>query len=179
MIVLWTWQAPDFPLFSGSVDPDRSPFAKPEPAYLPARAEIAALLRTDQFIWATKRYEPDTWGCDCVGYQLTLPKTAVLLILDGFLWNKRLGKRVLPPQAMLDGWKKEAEKLHPHDGQARRRCCGARRDGYWETPYPDNWLQQSRRLARGSEDPQFLIQHPLKPEWRTAISLEGLRPDSP
>jgi hypothetical protein len=160
-MVLWTWQGPGFDIHQGAVDAGKSEYAG-NPEYLPACREIADHLGTDQFIWASRERRPRVGR---VGYQLDVPEDEVLAVIDGFLWNRRLGNRVQPPECEERKWKLEADERHPADGRARRAYCDEKREEYWRTPLPEGWLELAIQRGPESEDPQCLLLFPIPQAW--------------
>lgn len=159
-VELWTWQGPNFNIHAGTVDSTIGEYAD-QPGYLLALQEVAKHLKTDQFIWASRKRDPH-WGR--VGYKLRVPPAHVLAVLDGFIWNRRLGNRVRPPEVMLLAWDKEAASLHPMDGRHRRAYVDERTHEWHNQPLPGNWWEQAIVGAVKSEDPQYLLQYPIPRE---------------
>lgn len=165
---LWTYQTPDFDIFSGSeqVDHARSEFASTVEAYLSGIEDLVELLGTDQFLWAEKHARP--WN-GRVEYELEVPSESMLGVLDGFLWNLRIDQRkVPPPERMEKQWSDEAAKLYPSDGYARRHYEKTKRREYQMRPLPERWLAKALRLGPTSEDPQYLLPFPVPRGWHVS-----------
>lgn len=156
---LWTWQGQDFCLHKGIVDHAKSGYVESEPNYLPAVRELAEYLGTDQFIWASRVH--DLCFAGRVKYCLEVSEDNILAIIDGFLWNRRLGRKVLPPDALRDCWKQEAEERFPHESRRCREYENMKGDEYRDEPTPDDWLERAIRCGPESENPQYLLWYPI------------------
>jgi len=162
-IQLWTWQGKCLDLHSGRVDPSKGEYAESLPQYLPTVLEVAGKLGTDQFIWASREFRRHGGR---IGYRLEVPEDRVLAVLDGFLWNLRIGsRRILPPSELKTQWESEAAKRHPQDGQARRKWVEARQRRWEERPLPDDWWERAKEAGAASEDPHYILPFPIPEEW--------------
>lgn len=157
-----TWQTEGFDLLGGEVNHSLSSYMEGVPEYALALDEIEAHFETSQFIWATLEVRP--WP-QRIGYRLEVPPNGILAILDGFTWNKRLGLGGQPPESLSRQWKEQADELFPDDMTARENHWRAKFKEYSHEPLPEDWLSLCLELGPDSDNPQYLVRHPLCRDW--------------
>ncbi len=170
---LWTWQGPCFDLHQGILDPRKSEYANGSvPEYLSAVREIEVKLGTNQFIWASRDRNPDKGR---IGYRLEVQEAHILAVLDGFLWNRRLGQQICPPKASTDAWEKEAANLYPYDGKLRSDYVDTKTKEWQRIPLPADWWQRAKDIGAHSEIPQYLLRYPIARERVKETDTSQLR----
>ncbi len=151
------------------------------PGLKPAYAKLAIRLDTDQFVWCyvcedKHIISPSETKTE---WEIEVPDSAVLVIVNSYVWNMILGIRCCaPPSIREEAWRRAVAGNIP----AERAAIQQELEDEFFAPHPPQvlWGQLFMRDT-SAEGATPLVRYPLKDEWviarRTATEvLEARRP---
>lgn len=166
---LWTEQAATFALSEGQRRPDMSKYRDEITRHY---EELHRRVGHDQFLWCTREVpnEFDLRNAAANGkvyYQLDVPPSGIVKIVDGIVWNRILGIQCSLPQAIRYRFDDEAANQFPHDIAAQRARRSELEEAFWLTAPPNGSWWSALFIDDISRDPngQVLVTFPLHPSW--------------
>ena len=162
-MLLWSYQFPGFSLTEGQVDLTKSQYANDYPD---AYRKLYGFLRPNTLVWckATNDGRSDWLREGRQEWQLNVPNSEFLKVVDCMVWNGILGNEsAKAPKALDDNLRTEAFEQFPTDIPQR--------DRYYDNkiyamlhPAGDPW---NSLFISDPNDPKadILLKHPIDPSW--------------
>jgi len=177
-IRLWTWHSPEFSITDGRVELSRSTYLNDPnlPGLKSAYRGLADRLGTDQIIWCYVRPDEHFHAPSIpeIEWEIEIPVSAILTIVDSYVWNKIADIRCSAPGSRRFGWQTEAMETHPHDADARKVLMEQREEDYHaHIPEAELWRRLFLKTTR-AEGATALIRHPVPEEYIIAKRPHGI-----
>lgn len=173
---LWTWQTPDFRLFDGRVDHNRSYYYQTVEGVPSAYKKLAELIGTNQLIWCyTVPDQRIVLPCHTeVELILDVPRESILAFVDEVVWNRILGIRCELPSGVWRPWRDDGRRSFPGNVAAQNHHEAKQRGAYWTQPPPgENWWDSLFAGDRAEECVSALVPHPVAKEWVVVDPIHG------
>lgn len=169
-MMLWTYHSPDFSLTAGRIDHAKSDYFRTIPTVPKAYRRLWKLVKTSNIIWCYTRQKSRCakTGSDKLEWNLEVPDSEILTLVDEFIWNRILElPNVQPPEAYRREAKSEALHRFPgnrkeQDAFERKRC-----NDYWNQEAPPGgwWKRLFVKNPHDGERISALIHHPVPIPW--------------
>jgi len=144
-----------------------SPYAETVPGILEAYQRVWERVGTDPIIWCWTKTEGHlNVNSNEVRWELDVPNTDILALVDDYVWNRILKINCHPPRRLYYEWREKSLELFPHDASARERFLDDQHRLYFaEEPPTGDWWNHVFVDCTDGDSTSAIIRHPVKPEW--------------
>jgi hypothetical protein len=163
---LWTWHAHGFDIREHQLDLSKSPYAD-FPAYQPAVQKLCRKLGITSVLWCVTSVDEhfSAPGSDEVQWELKVPASEILAVINCHVWNRILGLENVFPVRVDRRWRSEAFQIAPGD-PAQRDDLWHRKRSEYARQFSDDRLWEHLFIEDPFDDfANVVLKYPVPSAW--------------